>query len=128
MSVVTFQNLPLADRRRRWDAAAAERRVRRWAGADGEAGLSPRRARERYRRAFLWWDRDAAGNLGAYKLQIADVIGGELRAVPRAVMSAGGVLEGARGGVDIPEAERRRCRLHLARYYRAMGRPPPWER
>jgi hypothetical protein len=128
VSVVTFQDLPLADEKRRWSADAAERRVRRWAGADGEEGLASRRARERYRRAFVWWDRRAADTFGAYKLQIADVLGGELRAVPRAVMSAGGVLEGARGGVDIPEAERRRCRSHLARYYRAMGRVPPWER
>ncbi len=52
---------------------------------------------------------------------------GELRAVPRAVISAAGILQGARGGVDIPEADRAKARRHLARYYRSMDRTPPWE-
>ena len=46
MSVTTFQDLPLADRDREWDGAAAEKRVRAWAGADEEPN-------ERYRDARL---------------------------------------------------------------------------
>ena len=34
MAVTSFQDLPLADRDREWDGAAAEKRVRHWAGAD----------------------------------------------------------------------------------------------
>jgi hypothetical protein len=127
MSVVPYQRLALAEEGRRWDRAAAERRVRRWAGAAGDDGLAARRAQGRYRKAFVWLDEAAPENLGSYKLQIGDVIGGELRAVPRAVISAAGILQGARGGVDIPEADRAKARRHLARYYRSMGRTPPWE-
>ncbi len=54
-------------------------------------------------------------------------MGGELRVVPRAVMAAAGILDGARGGIDIDEAERTRARSHLGRYYRRMDRTPPWE-
>ena len=36
MSVTAFQDLPLADRDRGWDGDAAEKRVRRWAGATDE--------------------------------------------------------------------------------------------
>jgi hypothetical protein len=127
MSVVPYQRLPLADEGRRWDRAAAERRVRRWAGADGEDGLDARRAQGRYRKAFVWLDGDAPQNVGSYKLQIGDVIGGELRAVPRAVISAAGILQGARRGVDIPDSDRAKARRHLARYYASMDRTPPWE-
>ena len=35
MAVTTFQALPLADRDREWDGAAAEKRHRKKAGADG---------------------------------------------------------------------------------------------
>lgn len=34
MAVTSFQDLPLADRDHEWDGAAAEKRVRSWAGAE----------------------------------------------------------------------------------------------
>jgi hypothetical protein len=42
MAVSAFQDDPLADRDREWDGAAAEKRVRKWAGAEDE----PRWARK----------------------------------------------------------------------------------
>ena len=120
MAVSSFQDLPLADADREWDGAAAEKRVREWAGAEDE----PNR---RYRDAHVWYDADAKDNFTGYKLLIADVIDGRLYAVPRAVMAAGNVLQGGRGGVDLPDGERDRVRSHLAKYYRKMGRTPPWE-
>lgn len=121
MSVVSFQDLPLADRKRRFNGDAANRRVRRWADATDAPNL-------RYRRAFVWYDRDKKDNFTAYKMQIADVIDGELRAVPRAVMIAAAVMQGSRGGIDLPKKDIPRVRSHLARYYRKMGEAPPWER
>jgi len=38
--------------------------------------------------------------IGRYKLLIADIIGGDLKAVPRVVMAAGAIMDGARGGID----------------------------
>jgi hypothetical protein len=55
------------------------------------------------------------------------VIDGKLRAVPRGVMAAGNVMQGARGGVDIPDRDVDRVKSHLAKYYRKMDRTPPWE-
>lgn len=121
MSVTTFQDLPLADRDREWDGDAAERRVRRWAGADDAPN-------SRYRDAHVWYDADEKDNFTAYKLLIADVIDGDLVAVPRGVMAAGNVVQGARGGVDLPESDRSRVKSHLARYYAKMGDTAPWER
>jgi hypothetical protein len=48
-------------------------------------------------------------------------------AVPRAVMAAGGIMQGARGGVDIPKSDVDPVKSHLAKYYRKMDRTPPWE-
>ncbi len=120
MSVVTFGDLPLADRRRRWNGGAAERRVRKWAKADDGPN-------QRYRRAFVWYDTANKDNFGGYKLQIADVIGGRLTAVPRGIFAAAAVVQGSRGGVDLPPKEVGRVKSHLARYYKKMGETPPWD-
>jgi hypothetical protein len=119
MSVVSFQDLPLADRRRRWDGGAAHKRVRKWAGAEEE----PNR---RYREAFVWYDGDAPEKFGSYKLQIADVIGGNLTVVPRALFTAAAVMQGSRGGIDLPKKDIPRVKSHLARYYRKLDEAPPW--
>lgn len=120
MTVTAFQDLPLADRDREWDGDAADRRVRRWAGAED-------RPNAEYRGAHVWYDADQADEFGAYKLLIADVIDGRLRAVPRGIMSAGGIMQGARGGVDLPKGDIDRVRSHLQRYYEKMGDEAPWQ-
>ncbi|KKC04010.1 hypothetical protein [Mycobacterium nebraskense] len=71
MSVTAFQDLPLADRDRKWEGDAAEKRVPKWAGA---------------------------------------------------------IMDGARGGVDLPKTDVDRVKSHLAKYYEKMGEGPPWER
>lgn len=121
MAVTSFQDLPLADRDREWDGDAAEKRVRRWAGAEDEPN-------EKYRDAHVWYDSDEKDNFTAYKLLVADVVDGRLHAVPRGVMAAGNVMQGGRGGVDLPEKDVPRVKSHLAKYYDKMGDEAPWER
>ena len=120
MAVTAFQDLPLADRDREWDGDAAEKRVRKWAGAEDGPN-------EKYRDAHVWYDADNKDNFTAYKLLVADVVDGRLKAVPRGVMAAGNVMVGARGGVDLPSADRDGVKSHLAKYYRKMDDAPPWE-
>ena len=121
MTVTAFQDLPLAPRERAWDGAAAEKRVRAW--ADAQDAPTPD-----YRKAHVWYDGDKKENFTAYKLLIADVVDGRLVAVPRGVMAAGNVLQGSRGGIDLPEADIDRVKSHLAKYYKKMGDTAPWER
>lgn len=121
MAVTAFGDLPLADRDRSWDGAAAEKRVRAWAKATDEPN-------ERYRDAHVWYDAERKQNFTAYKLLIADVVDGKLVAVPRGVMAAGNVMDGARGGIDLPAKDIDRVKSHLAKYYAKMGDEPPWER
>ena len=121
MSVTAFQDLPLADRSRSWDGDAAEKRVRKWADAEDEPN-------QKYRDTHVWYDSDNKDNFTAYKLLIADVIDGKLQAVSRAVMAAGAIMDGARGGVDLPKDDIDRVKSHLAKYYEKMGDTAPWER
>ena len=43
-------------------------------------------------------------------------------------MAAAGVMQGARGGVDLPAKDVDRVKSHLAKYYAKMGDEPPWEK
>ena len=119
MTSVRFQELPLAARERSWDRDAAEGRVRRWAKAEAAPNA-------RYRKAFLWYDADKADEFSACKLPIADVINGQLKAVPRAVMAAAQVLQGARAGVDLPAKDVASVKRSVERYYDKMGREAPF--
>lgn len=121
MAVTSFQDLPLADRDREWDGDAADKRVRKLTGAQDEPN-------ERYRNAHVWYDADKKDTFTAYKLLIADVVGGKLVAVPRGVMAAAAVMQGSRGGVDLPSKDVDRVKSHLAKYYKKMGEDAPWER
>jgi len=125
---VPFQDLPLAPRNHTWRKREANKRVRSWAGATDSPNT-------KYRRAFLWYDRENADNFGSYKLQIADVLDGTLTAIPRAIFAAAAVMQGARGGVDIPDSDRPGVRRHIERYYAKMRDTfnddsiiPPWKK
>jgi hypothetical protein len=121
VTAIRYQDLPLADRSRRWSKDEADDRVRRWAKAEDKPNAQ-------YRKAFLWYDADKADQFTAYKLPIADVIDGRLKAVPRAVMAAAQVLEGARGGVDLPSKDVSAVKRTVARYYQKMGEEAPFEK
>lgn len=111
--------LPLAERDRPWDGSAAEMRVREWASSDG-SGNKETINWSRYSNAFAWHDASMSDNFTSYKLGFADIINGELTAVPRGVFAAAAALQGARGGVMIPEADKNSAKSLLSRYYNKM--------
>jgi hypothetical protein len=121
MAVTSFQDFPVADRDQDWDGGAAEKRVREW--ADAEDGPN-----EKYRNAHVWYDDAKKDNFTAYKLLICDVVDGSIQVVPRGLMTAGNVMQGGRGGVDLPKSDIEDAKKHLARYYKKMGDEPPWEK
>src|SRR5438046_9693560 len=95
MAVTAFQDYPLADRDREWNGAEAEKRVRRWAGAEDEPN-------EKYRDAHVWYDSGSKENFTGYKLLIADAIDWKLKAVPRGLMAPGQGLQLPRGCANLP--------------------------
>jgi len=124
--VVGDTGLPFASREREWDSAAATARVFEWAGGD-DLDVN------KYRRAFLYQDEDANPKLkGSYKLPFADVIDGELKAVPRAVFA----VAGGRGvnAADIPASDKETIKRRVSALYRRMakdfddpGLKAPWD-
>jgi len=50
------------------------------------------------------------------------VVGGKLEVVPRGVMIAGAIMDGARGGVDLPKDDIDRVKSHLCQVLQEDGR------
>jgi len=110
-----FVNLPLAPEETPW----------RWDARVAAEVLGDPPDWDRFRRAHFWWDPDRPHTREAYKLPFARVIAGELTAIWRGVAAAMAALLGARGGVDIPQADRREVYNHILRYYEKFGKTPP---
>lgn len=118
-AAVPFQDLPLADRSRSWDSAAAVQRVRAFTNSNEKPSAE-------YKKAFLWYDSASSELFGSYKLPIADVIDGKLVAVPRAIFAAAAALSGARGGVDLPTDDRASVIANVEKYYSKMDMESPF--
>ena len=108
-------DLPLAARDRAWDAAAADKRVQDWAGGENIDWA-------KYGKAFFYVDPEKKNLLGGYKLQFADIIDGTLTAIPRGIFAVAGVLQGARGGADIPADDIATIKGKVAAYYSRMAK------
>lgn len=109
--------LPMAPDNRKWNAAAAKKRVKKWATTGKTVDW------DKYARAFMYRDPKKRDVGYGFKLPFADVIKGELYAVPRAIEAIHGVLDGARGGVDIPRPAKDKAKRLVVAYYRKMGKP-----
>lgn len=103
-SVTGAVDLPVADRDAAWDGDAAKDRVFAW--ADGDTA--------KVSKAFAYRDDNAdPATEAAWKLGYADVLDGVLTIIPKGVSAALGAMNGARGGVDIPDSERAAVLHHL---------------
>jgi hypothetical protein len=115
-------DLPLAGRDQDWDgdmAAASIFRKADWETDHPDTAVA--------RRGFFAYDDETPQNKTAYKLPFAMVIEGRLKAVPRGIFSVAQVLEGARGGVDLPDHVIAAIRRKVTQYYHALGEEPSWQ-
>ena len=124
LRALPFQAYPVEDRS--WDGPASIERVRRWASSDG-SGAKETIDWAKYAQAFAHVDPEMREDFGGYKLPHHDVVNGRLVTVTGGVQAAGGVMRGARGGVDIPEADRSAVEAHLAQHYHQWDAKAPWE-
>lgn len=119
-SVAAPHRSPTAPKERDWD----------WSGTDKLDEIRDHGGWEAVARAHAWHDPKAGENdppqeKGAYKLPHHELVGGELRVVWRGVVAAMTVVNGARGGVDIPDSDRRKVYDHLAAHYGEFDEQPP---
>jgi len=113
-------DLPLAADSREWDGDRARSAIFKWAGWPDNP--DPAKARQ----AFFAHDDSAAEEKESYKLPFATVVGKELKAVPHAIHAVAAVLEGGRGGVDLPRGVIDDVRAKVEAYYKKMGEEVPW--
>ena len=114
--VVPYRAYPVTDAEV-WDADAAVQRLRKWAGVDDDA--PPESAWRAYAQGFALV-RGPADRLGSYLLPHHDVRNGKLVTSPAGVSAAVAALNGARGGVDVPDAVRVGALAHLERHQKAV--------
>lgn len=114
-NAVPFKKYDLAPEGRSWDASAAEKRISSMAGDDFG----------KYQKGFAWYDASDVEKKSSYKLPHHDVQAGEMITVWRGVAAAMAALLGSRGGVDIPDNERRSVYNHLAKHYKEFDKPIP---
>ena len=81
---------------------------------------------ERYAKAHIYYDTNMAKDTKeAYKLPIARMVNDELVAIWQGIVSAMAAVNGARGGVDISEDERKKAYDHLKQYYEKAQQDVP---
>lgn len=113
MAVTPFQDLPISEEA--WDPegkglAAIQNEI---FGEDGDW--------DRYQKAHLVFDPDQRETKAGYKLPIARMVGGRLQVIAAQLGRATAALNGARGGVNISDEDRRGAYNHLMRYYEKAG-------
>lgn len=130
LAVIGAADLPIAPRDTTWDASGASQRLASLC-TEGDT-LDP----GCFGRGFFFRDETQPDtNVGSYKLGFADVVNGKLQAIPKGIIAVAGVLQGARGGVDIPEADQAKVKGRVAAYYDRINAAqpdqpklvPPWE-
>ena len=114
--VVPFSDLPIAPENDKWAwNSASQNEI---LGPDGDNW-------DQYKKAHLWFDADNQESKSGYKLPIARMYGNELRVVFRGVSAAMAALNGARGGVDIPDSDREKVYINISKYYEEFDKQPP---
>lgn len=112
-AVTGAADLPLAARDREWDGSAAQSNM---------AGDGDEIDQDTMANGHFWRDDDAdPATVGAYSLPFADVIDGTLTAVPEGIFAVASVLQGGRGGADIPEDDQETIRGRVSAYYDRMA-------
>jgi hypothetical protein len=96
-----------------------------WSGPKAEAAL-PADNTKAFRRTYAWVDPDGeAENKTSYKFPHHEVKAGRVGAANvKAATSGIGILNGGRGGADIPAKDRKGVWNHLAKHLRDAGEEP----
>jgi len=108
---IPYKRTPLAPEDEEWNSGAEVR----------EADVSDLKI-------MCAWVGEDPDSKASYKLPHHKA-SGEHACVWAAVRAAAAVLMGARGGVDIPDADINGVKAHIAKHYKDFGKgDPPWER
>lgn len=123
LAVLPFADLPIVDKP--WnpnDDSDADI----FAEILGDDTLETEAGRAKMKRAHLWWDGEGT-TLAGYKLKVARRdTDGEIKVFFPQLASRVGIINGARGGVDIGADDKRGAFNHAVRYYDKLpDKEPP---
>ena len=104
----------------KWDKAKAVKQIREHTNS----GEEPSKA---YKNGFMYFDIENEDKYTAYKLPYVYWIDGKFKAVPKALSTIVGALSGARGGIDIPDADKSKIKSQINKYYAKMDRESPFK-
>lgn len=119
-AVPPYKDYAIIDGDPAWDKSKAISQIRDKTSSEDEPSAG-------YRNGFMYFDSSDSKNFGAYKLPYVYVVDGEYKVVPKALSAIAGALSGARGGLDIPDADKAKVRAQVERYYRKMGKESPFK-
>ncbi len=106
---------PLGNRKTTWDNDAAYGRiVAQFTDSDGNLDTAGMKS------VHFWFDDSAPENVTSYKLLFCDVVGGAIKAMPRAIFACAGAhgVEAA----DIPEGDVDGVKAKIETYYSRMAK------
>ena len=110
---------PTADRDRDWT----------WDGTDKLDRIIEHGGWDAVATAHAWYEdddeHDPPRKKTAYKLPHHELVDGKLQVVWAGVTAAMNVVEGGRGGANIPDDELEAVHAHLARHYEEFGEEAP---
>jgi len=117
-----YQDYDIVDEK--WDKGKAVQQIRKWASSDG-SGDTDKIDWGKMKKAYMWFDSSEPEKITSYKLPYVYIKDGKPVAVKRAIISIVAAIMGARGGVNIPEKDKRAVYNHCKKYYAKMGMEIP---
>lgn len=108
-------NLPFANRDTEWDGNKAIANIREF--TNSQEAPSPD-----YYKYFMYFDEHNEDNFTAYKMPFVDIINNEPQIVPKAIFTIAGALQGARGGLNVPEDDRQEIINKINKLYSKMAK------
>lgn len=104
------------DRERTFSDSTAEPHMRAWASTDG-SGDKDKMDWDKYASVHFWRDPNNTQAFAGYKLKFCDMVDGKVNAIWHAITVAGVEVDGGRGGLDVPEADKPGIRDKIGGYY-----------
>lgn len=123
-AAVSEHTAPKEDKETPWDKSASILALKVWASSDG-SGDKDTITWSKYEKGFGWYDESKVEFFDSYKLPHHDVVDGKLKTNYKGIVSAMGALNGARGGVSIPDTDREGVYDHIAKHYEQFGEEAP---
>jgi hypothetical protein len=118
-AVPVFDDLPLAPEDEPWSFETEDKKDILDSGDDGYDNW------DLYKSAHSWYDPEMLDVQAGYKLPIAKIYNGSLHVYWSGVVAAMAALNGARGGVDIPNEDKESVYNYLSKYYEKFDKEPP---